>query len=73
MNKIKDLDDEVKGVPSSGSSNQGSTTISNRTVTSSMSGTQGGSGGGFFNPSQGGYSNNKNQNDFICFKNITEK
>ena len=39
MNKIKELDDEVKGVPSSGSSNQGSTTISNRTVTSSMSGT----------------------------------
>jgi len=49
MNKLKELEDECKGiVPNQSSSANGSTTISNRTVTSSMSGTQ---GGGFFNSS----------------------
>jgi len=53
MSKIKDLEDECKGIAPSGTnstSNAGSTTISNRTVSTSMSGTQGGPGG-FFNSS----------------------
>jgi hypothetical protein len=76
MSKVKDLEDEVKGVmPSGGTSVQGSTTISNRTVSSSMSGTQGGAGG-FFNSnsnSSNGYYNNQNKSEFLVFKNITEK
>ena len=64
MTKLKELEDECKGVmPNAGSSSSanGSTTISNRTVSSSMSGTHGGAG--FFNgqgPNQSGYYNNKN-------------
>lgn len=72
MVKLKDLEDESKGImPGSGSTQGGSTTISNRTVTSSMSGTQ----SGFFNQggNPSGYSNNKNNNDFISFKSITDK
>jgi hypothetical protein len=48
MGKLKDIEDECKGImPGSTNSVNGSTTISNRTVSSSMSGTQG--AGGFFN------------------------
>lgn len=76
MAKVKDLEDEVKGVmPSGGTSIQGSTTISNRTVSSSMSGTQG-AAGGFFNSntnSSNGYYNNQNKTEPLFFKNITEK
>lgn len=64
MVKLKELEDEFKGVsPSSNSSNQaGSTTISNRTVNSSMSGSHGGANGFFnaANSSQSNYFNNKN-------------
>jgi len=76
MTKLKDLEDECKGIMPSGSSTNvnGSTTISNRTVSSSMSGTQ---GQGFFNSqaqsSNSTYHNGKNQSDFLSFKNITEK
>ena len=59
MSKLKDLEDECKGImPNGANSVNGSTTISNRTVSSSMSGTQ---GGGFFNSnnnSNNGYFNN---------------
>jgi hypothetical protein len=75
MTKLRDLEDECKGVmPNPGTSVNGSTTISNRTVSSSMSGTQG--GGGFFNSNSGssnGYYNNQNKSEFLSFKNITEK
>ena len=75
MTKLKDLEDECKGImPTGPNSVQGSTTISNRTVSSSMSGTQGGPGG-FFNNQNGnnGYHNNQNKSEFLVFKNITEK
>ena len=51
MVKLKELDDECKGIMpngGSGSAGAGSTTISNRTVNSSMSGSHGGASG-FFN------------------------
>ena len=50
MVKLKELDDESKGISTTNGQNSqaGSTTISNRTVNSSMSGTHGGSSG-FFN------------------------
>ena len=50
MIKLKELDDECKGIMpnSNGSAGAGSTTISNRTVNSSMSGSHGGASG-FFN------------------------
>jgi hypothetical protein len=51
MNKLRELEDECKGIIPPGSSNQsvnGSTTITNRTVNSSMSGTHSGAQG-FFN------------------------
>lgn len=75
MCKLKDLEDEFKGVQgsASGSAAGGSTTISNRTVNSSMSGTH---ASGFFNSGgnqNGQYYNNKNNNEFLVFKNITEK
>lgn len=79
MCKLKDLEDEFKGAQPTGgssSSNQaGSTTISNRTVNSSMSGSHGGANGFYnaSNSSQSNYFNNKNQSDFLVFKNITEK
>jgi hypothetical protein len=48
MTKLKDLEDECKGLmPNASGSVNGSTTVSNRTVSSSMSGTAG--PGGFFN------------------------
>jgi hypothetical protein len=77
MCKLKDLEDECKGIiPNAGSqtSGNGTTTISNRTASSSMSGTHGGAG--FFNgqgPNQSGYSNNKNNSEFLVFKNIDAK
>ena len=76
MCKLRDLEDEYKGIlPNAGNASQnGSTTISNRTVSSSLSGTHG--GGGFFNgqgPNQTGYHNNKNNSDFLVFKNIDSK
>ena len=78
MCKLKDLEDECKGVMPGGSNQSsttgGSTTISNRTVSSSMSGTHGAAG--FFNgqgPNQTGYYNNKNNSEFLVFKNISEK
>ncbi len=72
MVKLRDLEDECKGVmPNGQPSVNGSTTISNRTVSSSMSGTQ---NGGFFNGNaQNGYHNNQNKSEFLSFKNITEK
>jgi hypothetical protein len=76
MCKLRDIEEESKGnMPSQGATNAGSTTISNRTVNSSMSGTHGG-GSGFFNhsnSSSSGYYNNKNNSDFLSFKNISEK
>jgi hypothetical protein len=75
MVKLRDLEDEVKGVmPNGPTTVNGSTTISNRTVSSSMSGTQG--GGNFFNSnnnSTNGYYNNQNKSEYLSFKNITEK
>ena len=81
MVKLKEIEDECKGIMPNGSSQasiNGSTTITNRTVNSSMSGTHGNQG--FFNGNAGGasatgyYNNNgKNQSDFLVFKNITEK
>ena len=86
MLRLKDLEDEFKGVlsanggPGTGNASlggAGSTTISNRTVNSSMSGSHGGASGFFNNQanstSSTGYHNNKNQSDFLVFKNITEK
>ena len=49
--KLKELEDEIKGLVPNGSSStsiNGSTTITNRTVNSSMSGSHTGAGG-FFN------------------------
>ena len=65
MCKLKDLEDEFKGLqPNANPASVGatSTTISNRTVNSSMSGSHGGANG-FFNQasgSQSNYFNNKN-------------
>ena len=79
MVKLKELDDECKGImPSnnSGSVGPGSTTISNRTVNSSMSGSHGGASGFFnnqANSTSSSYFNSKNAHDYIVFKNITEK
>lgn len=78
MVKLKELEDEFKGVQpnaNSGSVGATSTTISNRTVNSSMSGSHGGANGFFnqANSSQSNYFNNKNQSDFLVFKNISEK
>lgn len=81
--KLKELEDEFKGIIPSGNGSQAagslgaaSTNISNRTVNSSMSGSHGGNSG-FFNQanstSSSGYYNNKNQSDFLVFKNITDK
>lgn len=68
MCKLKDLEDECKGfMPQGPTSVNGSTTISNRTVSSSMSGTQGGPGGFFNSQSSNG------KVEYISFKNITEK
>lgn len=80
MSKLKELEDECKGIVPPGTNQQsvnGSTTITNRTVNSSMSGTHSG-GQGFFNNnssqnSNSGYYNNKNNSEFLVFKNITEK
>jgi hypothetical protein len=81
MVKLKEIEDESKGIlpGSTQASINGSSTITNRTVNSSMSGTHGG-GQGFFNnqsnsnSSTGYYNNNgKNQSDFLVFKNISEK
>ena len=81
MVKLKELDDECKGIMANGGSSgsaggAGSTTISNRTVNSSMSGSHGGASGFFNNQANSttsSYFNSKNQSDFLVFKNITEK
>ena len=80
MVKLKELDDECKGITpnggSSGSAGAGSTTISNRTVNSSLSGSHGGASGFFNNQANSttsSYANSKNQSDFLVFKNITDK
>lgn len=78
MTKLKDIEDDIKGIlpngSNSGSIAGGSTTISNRTASSSMSGTHGAAG--FFNnqvQNPSGYNNNKNNSEFLVFKNITDK
>ena len=69
MTKLKDLEDECKGLIPNGSSSasiNGSTTITNRTVNSSMSGSHAGNNG-FFNSNAGSnasssYYNNSGKN-----------
>ena len=78
MVKLKELIDECKGIMANGSSSgsagaAGSTTISNRTINSSMSGSHGWASG-FLNTQDNttffSYFNSKNQSDFLVFKKI---
>jgi len=76
--KLKDLEDESKGLmpPPASSANSfqagASTNVTNRTVNSSMSGNV---QGGMFNGQQNQTNQffNKNQSEYLVFKNITEK
>lgn len=80
MVKLKELEDECKGLVPTGSSQasiNGASTITGRTANSSMSGSHGNqyfSGAGNSNANSSYYNNNgKNQSDFMVFKAITEK
>lgn len=81
MVKLKELEDECKGLIPTGSSQasiNGASTITGRTANSSLSGSHAGnqyfSGAGNSGGNSSYYNNQgKNQSEFMVFKAITEK